>query len=50
MMKRKADQEPLVSKARYLSTENSTGWRTLKSSVKQDHGANASRHSDAQLL
>jgi hypothetical protein len=50
MMKRKADQEPLVSEARYLSTENSTGWTTLKSSGKQDHGANASRHSDAQLL
>jgi len=41
-MKRKADQEPLVSKNIYLSTENSTGWTTLKSSGREHRGSRSS--------
>ena len=50
MMKRKADQVPLVSKTRHLSTENSTDWTTIKTSGRLNRGAGSGSDSDTQLL
>mmetsp|Transcript_3108 Transcript_3108/g.4809 ORF Transcript_3108/g.4809 Transcript_3108/m.4809 type:complete len:143 (+) Transcript_3108:3626-4054(+) len=49
-MKRKSDQEPLVSKISHSSTKNVINWATINTSDRQSGGVKTSTGSDTQLL